>query len=251
MKPFHSRSEKPIRFLPLKTTDTSKEDRLIILAKIFFNYICTLLTTIKMKSLKTAIKLMLILLMGIPTISIAQSLTVISGNFDFLKDQKELNIEFDYSPLTFYNEKISEDEYVKRRIKEISDSKGKTEGEIWKSDWEQSKTNDFQNKFISLMNRNLKIIETNKNPNAKYTLIVQSVWIYPGWFAGVMAQAAKVSTRLKFVETENPSYVLLEIDSEKAPGSAYGGVANNNDRMAEGYAKTGKSLAKLITKKIK
>ncbi|HBW82032.1 MAG TPA: hypothetical protein DEF78_20700, partial [Sphingobacterium sp.] len=126
---------------------------------------------------------------------------VLSGNFNFLQDQKELNVQFDYTPLTFYNEKISEEEYVKRRVKEISDSKGKMEGEIWKSDWEQSKANDFQNKFISLLNRNVNI-ESSKNPNAKYTLIVQSIWIYPGWYAGVMAQAAKVSTVLKFVETE-------------------------------------------------
>lgn len=203
-----------------------------------------------MKSLNVAIKLMLLALMAMPAVSIAQSLKVLSGNFNFLQDQKELNVQFDYTPLTFYNEKISEEEYVKRRVKEISDSKGKMEGEIWKSDWEQSKANDFQNKFISLLNRNVNI-ESSKNPNAKYTLIVQSIWIYPGWYAGVMAQAAKVSTVLKFVETENPSHVLLEIDSEKAPGSAYGGVANNNDRMAEGYAKTGKSLGKLIAKKIK
>jgi len=101
------------------------------------------------------------------------------------------------------------------------------------------------------MNKNCDIV-TGRKESAPYTLIVQTTWIYPGWFAGVMKQHAKVSTLLRFIETANPSHVLLEINSEKAPGDIdFVGIPNTNDRIAEGYAKTGKSLAKFITKKIK
>src|SRR5690606_8384246 len=82
-------------------------------------------------------------------------------------------------------------------------------------------------------------------------VIVKTTWIYPGWFAGVMAQAAKVSTIFRFVETADHSKVLLEIHSTKAPGNIqFVGIPNNNDRMSEGYAKTGKTLAALINKKL-
>ncbi|MFY7816542.1 MAG: hypothetical protein ACOVRK_15280, partial [Chryseobacterium taeanense] len=78
-----------------------------------------------------------------------------------------------------------------------------------------------------------------------------TVWIYPGWFAGVMNQPSKLSTVLKFVEKSDPSNVLLEIESKNAPGDNFVGLPNNNDRISEGYAKTAKTLARMIEKKIK
>ena len=86
--------------------------------------------------------------------------------------------------------------------------------------------------------------------SAKYTLIVQTVWIYPGWDVMMMKQPAKVSTLLKFVETNNKSNVILEISSEDAPGDQWGNNFSNESRIGEGFAKTGKSLSKLILKKV-
>lgn len=201
--------------------------------------------------MKIFCKLGLLLLVSAPLGTFAQKMKIISGNFDFLKDQKEINVEFDYRGMTFYNENILEEEYVKRREKEITANKGESEAKRWRADWDDSKNRVFVNKFLSLVNENT-VLKLDKSPNAKYTLIVQTEWIYPGWFAAVMAQKAKVSTQLRFVETSNPTNSLLVITSEKAPGDiAFVGVPNNNDRIAEGYAKTGKTLAKLIAKKVK
>ena len=146
---------------------------------------------------------------------------------------------------------MSEQEYIEKRVKEISADKGQGEADKWLTDWKHSKENTFAEKFISSFNKNVDVV-ASQNANSTYTLIVETTWIYPGWFAGVMKQPAKVSTQLKFVETANPSNVLLVINSEKAPGDGnFVGVANNNDRIAEGYAKTAKTLAKMINKKAK
>ena len=204
-----------------------------------------------MKKLSTAVPLLFILMLVCSFSSFAQKMKVLSGNFDFLKGQQELNVVFDYTPMTFYNEKMSENDYLEKRNKDISANKGSAEAENWKNDWEYSKSTAFPNKFFASMNKNCDIV-TGSKESAPYTLIVQSIWIYPGWFAGVMKQHAKVTTLLKFIETANPTNVLLEINSEKAPGDIdFVGIPNTNDRIAEGYAKTGKSLAKLLTKKIK
>ncbi len=85
--------------------------------------------------------------------------------------------------------------------------------------------------------------------DTKYTLIVETVWIYPGWDAGIMKQPAKVTTNLKFVETANKDNILMEVSSKNAPGDQYGNNYSNESRVGEGYAKTGKSFAKLILKK--
>src|SRR5690606_617827 len=158
--------------------------------------------------------------------------------------------EFDYGKMTSYNEKMSEEAYIEKRMKEIEADKGKEEAEKWLADWEKSKITDIVNKFIATFNKNCDL-HASKDAEAKYTVIVETTWIYPGWFAGVMEQPAKVSTVLKFVETVNPGNVLAVINSQNAPGDNFVGVANNNDRIAEGYAKTGKSLAGLVKKGMK
>ncbi len=177
----------------------------------------------------------------------AQKMKFESGDLKFLKGQKELNVEMNFDKATFYNEKMSEEEYIAKRVKEIGEEKGKSEADKWLSDWEKSKS-DFGDKFIASLNKNSDI-KASKGANATYTMIVETTWIYPGWFAGVMKQPAKVSTSLKFVETANPGKILAVIDSKNAPGDGnFVGVANNNDRIAEGYAKTGKTLAGLVKK---
>ena len=74
-------------------------------------------------------------------------------------------------------------------------------------------------------------------------------WIYPGYNVVMAKQGAKVTTGLKFVETANKNNVVLEIKSEEAPGDIFGGSFDNEDRIAEGFAKTAKSLATILVKK--
>jgi len=197
-------------------------------------------------------KLVLIFALSVSTLMNAQKMKIVSGNYDFLKDQKELNLVMDFSEVKFYKENMDEAAYISKREKEILDAgKPNIEVEEWKQDWEHFKNTVFIEKFLASMNKNTSIKTSVNNNDAKYTLQVETVWIYPGWFAGVMAQPSKVSTVLKFVETLNPTVVLLEIESKEAPGDNFVGVPNNNDRIAEGYAKTAKTLAKKISKKVK
>lgn len=200
----------------------------------------------------TVKKIVLLLFITMTTLASAQKMKVTLGDFKFLKGETELNLVMDYSNTKFYKENMDEATYIRKREKDILDSdKDQAEVERWKTDWEHSKKVIFVDKFLASINKNYSINTTENNTDAKYTLIVETVWIYPGWFGGVMSQPSKVSTVLKFVETANPDVVLLEISSKNAPGSNYIGVPNNNDRIAEGYAKTAKSLAKMLRKKVK
>lgn len=196
-------------------------------------------------------KLFLIAVLLVSSFSFAQKMKVESGDYSFLKTVSELKLKFDYSKALFYNENMDESKYVEKRLKDIEKDKGSEEAKKWKSDWEESKNRVFKEKFMSSFNKNSNI-KLDENSNAQYTLTVKTIWIYPGWFGGVMSQPAKVSTILVFTETGKPNQVLLQILSEKAPGDGnFVGVANNNERIAEGYAKTGKTLAKLLEKKVK
>jgi hypothetical protein len=198
-------------------------------------------------------KLMMLAGLFVSCTMMSQDMEVVKGDFGFLKDQKEINVEFDYSKMTLMKEKKTEAQYVEDRAKELNDDK-KGVGDIWKKKWNPSKELIWNPKFLELINVVLlkedKEVSYQEDLNAaKYTLIVETVWIYPGWDAGIMKQPAKVSTNLKFVETANKSNVLLEISSENAPGDQWGNNYSNESRIGEGYAKTAKSLAKMLLKK--
>lgn len=198
-------------------------------------------------------KLMMLAGLFVSCTMMSQDMEVVKGDFGFLKDQKEVNVEFDYSKMTLMKEKKAEAQYVEDRAKELNE-KNKGTGDIWKKKWNPSKELIWNPKFLELINvvfsKGDKEVSFQEGLNtAKYTLIVETVWIYPGWDAGIMKQPAKVSTNLKFVETANKSNVLLEISSENAPGDQWGNNYSNESRIGEGYAKTAKTLAKMLLKK--
>lgn len=147
----------------------------------------------------------------------------------------------------------SEGKYVANRVSELNE-KSKGNGDIWKKKWEGAREGIWNPKFLELINTVLRkdskdVMFMEGKTSAKYTLVVEVLWIYPGWDVYMMKEEARVTTNLKFVETANPSNVLAEIYSEKAPGNQWGSQFSNETRIGEGFAKTAKSLAKLLLKK--
>lgn len=196
-------------------------------------------------------KLVFALLLITGTIS-AQDMNVVQGDFGFLKDQKEINIEFDYSNFTMMKENKPEAQYVEEHKIDL-DKKAKGNGNIWQKKWIAAREQIWTPKFLEIGNIVLskagKELNFQEGLNTPYTLIVKTVWIYPGWDAGIMKQEAKVTTNLKFVDSTDKSKVLLEINSEEAPGDQWGSTFSNESRIGEGYAKTAKTLSKMIIKK--
>ena len=186
------------------------------------------------------------------TATFAQKMKIKNGTFDFLVGQKEVNVEFVYDNMTLLKKNLPEAQYVKEHSAELEE-KSPGKGETWEKSWDAARQLTWQPKFLELMNRYFYddhgITFKEGLTNTKYTLIVETVWLYPGWDAGVMKQPAKVTTNLKFVETENRKNVVVEVTSENAPGDQWGSSFSNEDRLGEGYAKTGKSFAKMILKK--
>ncbi|MGI9552874.1 MAG: hypothetical protein ACR2MT_16840 [Aurantibacter sp.] len=182
----------------------------------------------------------------------AQKMKVEQGGFDFIKGQKEINVEFVYDNMTLLKKNLTNDEYVKEHSAELEEeSPGK--GKTWEKGWIAARELIYAPKFLELMNRYLHKDHGNLFgeglTDAQYTLIVDTIWIFPGWDAGIMKQPAKVTTQLKFVESANRDKVVLEVSSKNAPGDQWGSSFDNEDRIGEGYAKTGKSFAKMIKKK--
>lgn len=199
-------------------------------------------------------KIVTLVLFIASSVVMAQKTKIESGDFKFLAGIKEVNVEFDYSNLKLMKENLTEEQYVTNRATELNEKKGV--GDIWKKKWQGSKEMIWNPKFLELVNVVSSKEKTNISfqeglSSAKYTLIVEVVWIYPGWDVAMMKQPAKVTTNIKIVETANRSNTLVVMSSENAPGDQWGSNFSNETRIGEGFAKTGKTLAKVIAKQIK
>lgn len=205
------------------------------------------------KQFKTMKKIMMIMMIAISAVAVAQKFKIKEGDLKFLKGTETINVVFDYSEMKLLKENYTEEQYIPRRVEELN-KKVDGSGEIWKKQWARSKEELWNPKFITIFNKTLEKEGLNtkvkENTKAPYTLKVKVKWVYPGWDAGVMKQAAKVTTELVFVDTAT-NKVLCDINSEEAPGDQWGSNFNNETRVGEGFAKTGKTLAQKISKEVK
>lgn len=182
----------------------------------------------------------------------AQRLTNEKGNLHVLKDETAVNIRFSYDNMKLMKENLTEEQYVKERRKDLNE-KNKGNGDVWVSKWQNAKDGIWEPKFVELLLKTVKTGVTfhEGHEEAKYTLLVDAVWIYPGWDVYMMKQPAKVTTKIKLIETANPSIVLYETDALEAPGDQFGSNFSNESRIGEGFAKTAKTFGKVINKALK
>lgn len=198
-------------------------------------------------------KIMLIMLIAISAAAMAQKFKIKTGDLKFLKGVETVNVVFDYSGMKLLKENYTEEQYIPKRMEELN-KKVAGSGDIWKKQWDRSKEELWNPKFMTIFNKTAEKEGVNtrlkENTKSTYTLKVVTKWIFPGWDAGIMKQPAKVTTQLIFMETATQK-VLCDIDSEEAPGDQWGSNFNNETRVGEGFAKTGKTLAQKISKEVK
>lgn len=193
---------------------------------------------------------LLLLLVASPLLVFGQKYKVTGGDYAALNGVTEFNVEVDYSQVTYYNEKMSEAKYIEKRIK---DKDGDDVNAI-KKEWDKTKSERIPEKVTTLANKYCKTGQNfaENNSAAKITMIVRPQWIYPGWFGGVKRQPSKLEVIYDFVDSANPSKVLLSIKCTKAVGDIYlVGIPNTNLRITEAFAHSTKGLVRLLDKKTK
>lgn len=198
-------------------------------------------------------KLLLLVFMVMGVVTFAQDqINVESGNFDFLKDQTEVNVQVKFENVAFQVENYTEAQYLEKRKAETIAKKSEEAWGKWIGEWDKFKSTEYLDYFLKGINRKSKKIAFKKDTHAKYTLIVDAKWIYAGWHGGLIGQEAKLTSELTFVETDNPSNVVMKLKGDKVLGKP-----QNKDfvmeygRIAGAYEQTGKYLGKKIKEVIK
>lgn len=198
-------------------------------------------------------KLLLLVVLMFSTFTFAQNqLNFESGSFDFLKDQTEVNVQLKFHNVLFQAENYTEAQYLEKRKAETLAKKNAEAWTKWSESWQTYKDAEYLNYFLKGVNGWSKQVVFKKDVKPKYTLIIDTKWVYAGWHAGLVAQEGKLTSDLIFVETENPSKVVMKIQ-----GDAILGKKTNKDftmeygRIAAAYEVTGKLVGKALKKVVR
>jgi hypothetical protein len=171
----------------------------------------------------------------------AQKMTVKSGAIDFLKNQKTLLVKYDYSNMAV-GKYDKEDDYIAAKVKELNDAEpGK--GDKWKEDWFAKRTSAYEPSFEELFNKGLEkngLSCSKTAAGAEYAMTIHTTFTDVGYFIGISSKPAYINAEITFTKIAGNEVVAV-ISVEKVPG--VGGIK-------ESYAKLGKSLAAMISKKL-
>lgn len=173
-------------------------------------------------------------------------------DLSYLKGQKEVALQFTYDNLTVGKKGKSEADYVAEKTAD-NNKKEAGKGDAWAKAWVDARQKTYEPKFEELFNKAAgeKVSGNRKNTSAKYTVIVHTTRIEPGFNAAVMKQAAFCDYEISIVETANPSNVLSKgVLMNQAGSQMMGYDFDVSSRVQESYAKAGKTLGKTIGKAV-
>lgn len=181
----------------------------------------------------------------------AQKIKLKEGKPDVLKGEKLMAVEFKYDDMTV-GKKLTEEEYVARKVAEYNEKEAGS-GDKWKEAWTMDRVRRFEPKFMLLFNEHAESInlKVKKDVDTKYKLIVHTYYTEPGFNVGVAKKDAMIHVRYELIDTETNETICIW-EQEKVPGrSGHGGDFDTGSRIAESYAKAGKSFGKLLSKELK
>ncbi|MBP6335749.1 MAG: hypothetical protein KA444_09785 [Bacteroidia bacterium] len=197
--------------------------------------------------MKKSLFLLLVFALSIPGFVLAQSFKLIDGNFDVIKKEKKVNLEFTYENMGVGKFEKEED-YVKQKIADYNE-KEPGRGEKWAASWIADRKNRYQPNFVQLYDKYAETQMVGDYKDAKYTMIMNTFYTEPGYNIYVSKKNALINADFLIVETADRSKVIAKIRMMKAPGRTMGGDDyDTGARIEESYAVAGKRLALFIMK---
>jgi hypothetical protein len=173
----------------------------------------------------------------------AQKIKLIEGDLSALKGQTTLNTQFIYDNL-MVGKHQTEADYVHDKTSELN-GKNPGKGDTWAKEWVTDRHDKYEPRFNDLFFRESGL---NYDAKAKYTLIVKTSWLEPGYNVGISSHPADINGEAWLVETGNPGHVLAKLSFTKAPGRMFGADFDTGIRITECYATAGKGLGRFVKK---
>lgn len=179
----------------------------------------------------------------------AQKIKLVSGDLTFLKGEKSINLQYNYDDVMVGD--MQEAAYIKKKVTDYN-AKEAGKGDKWLENWKNDRKTRYEPKFEELFNKYLEEVNTKAkegDASAKYTILIKTKMIEPGFNVGVVRKSAKIDVVVEISASGSPENKLAELTVYDVPGAAAMGYDfDSGERISEAYAKLGKALAKYIIK---
>lgn len=171
----------------------------------------------------------------------AQRYDLLSGDFKNLKSITEYNVVFDYKDITIHGYQ-TEEEYLADKMQKREKVEGKAEK--FRDDWFAYRSDLYEPAFIKYFNNVFKKgeVKVAQNPDAKYTMLVKTTWVYPGYNGGGAIEPAKISAVINVYETADPTKLLLSVGFDKSIGLEHELGSTLGDRISWAYERLAKNF---------
>lgn len=185
----------------------------------------------------------------------AQHIDIDKKALSFLKETDTINTLFSYENILF-DPDLTEEVYLEKMVNKITRISDSIEAKNWVSSYIKHK-NIWPNLFTNVLNQELS---TYKNPvkfvkdsnNVKYSVKINTAWMYFGYDGGFVDRPAKVSLKLEFFESSNPEKILFTTEISRAMGKYNKedgideGRGPSRNRMKKAYVKAAYKFAKAL-----
>lgn len=186
-------------------------------------------------------KTMIAVMILVTSTVFSQRFDIQAGDLKNLKGISEYNVTFDYNDIKVHGFD-TEEAFLREKMKK-REEKGRDEE--FKAEWFESRSRLYEPAFINYFNKSFKKgeIKAGVFPEAKYTMHVKTLWVYPGYNAGTAIEPAKITALITVKETLNPDNVLVAILFEKSIGLEHELGNTLGDRISWAYEKLAKNLS--------
>lgn len=176
----------------------------------------------------------------------ARIIKIDSGSFESLKNCSLFLARFDYSNMTVGGDRTNETDFINNKANELNNKKPGN-GDIWKAEWFEKRTSEYEPKFMLLFNKYAKSknISCSKNYDAAGLIMTihtthTNIITYMGY------SYSPFRTGIEYI----PSYINAVItftDSSTGKNVASFSVINfASESIIEAYAALGKYFAKYL-----
>lgn len=208
-------------------------------------FIFTHYTQNKMKTIRFCFTVAAILFCSMN--GFAQEVDITKGDLSILKGETTINVEMTYEKMAV-GDFSKEADYIKKRTQD-ENAKDPPNGDHWAAEWEEQKKSYFGEKFTLGLT---KTYDIKMEKSAKYTLIVNTKALEPGYQVGISKRNAGVDLSITLIETGKPEKKLAVLYVERKAETMWRGAAfDAKSRIGDAYFVDGQAVGKFFKKNIK
>lgn len=178
----------------------------------------------------------LLLFIVISQQSIGQHIDIDKKVLAFLTSEEKINIEFTYKGLLFNEDSIPEPVYLKEIEVKVKEKYGDQGFADWMDKYNDSKNELWPQTFMTTLNEKLQEYKHKpqfelNNPDAEYTMKVNTSWLYFGYNVVAAKWPSKIRLELEFYKTADPDHLIFSTRIKRAMGT------NNESYNLDGWSK--------------